>query len=122
MTGPSCPKCEKGGTGPHPNWCTRAMRFWRKVKRMPSGCWEWQGARSGSQGYGIMRLSKKRKVYSHRWSYEQVWGEVPKGRVVMHLCDNPACVRPAHLMAGTQYDNLHDAYRKGRMTRWGNLA
>ncbi len=34
---------------------------------------------------------------------------------VLHSCDNPPCVRPDHLFAGTQQDNALDASRKGRL-------
>ena len=39
-------------------------RFWRYVKKLPSGCWEWQGAR-GRQGYGSLRLpvAEIRRIY-----------------------------------------------------------
>jgi hypothetical protein len=39
---------------------------------------------------------------------------VPAGLHVMHACDNPQCVRPDHLSAGTRSDNMQDAVRKGR--------
>jgi hypothetical protein len=38
-----------------------------------------------------------------------------KTSLVMHSCDNKACIRPEHLSWGTQVLNLKDAYRKGRM-------
>ncbi len=37
------------------------------------------------------------------------------GKVVMHKCDNRACVNPEHLGLGTQSDNILDGYQKGRI-------
>jgi hypothetical protein len=109
----ACPKCERGGTGPHPSSCTPLMRFWRKVDATGDGCWEWQGASNGV-GYGMIRFTRTLRVYAHRWIYEQLHGPIQSGHVIMHLCDNPRCVRPAHLRAGTQAENMQDMVRKGR--------
>ena len=32
----------------------------------------------------------------------------------MHLCDNPRCVNPNHLQAGSQFENVWDAITKKR--------
>jgi len=34
--------------------------------------------------------------------------------VIMHICDNPACVNPAHLRIGSQQQNLEDMWAKAR--------
>lgn len=37
------------------------------------------------------------------------------GRVVRHMCDNPRCVRPDHLLIGTTQDNADDKARRRRV-------
>lgn len=83
-----------------------------------SGCWEWTGYRN-LQGYGqALRRDettcKYRPHQAHRLAYEFHCGPIPDGHVVMHKCDNPACINPAHLMTGTQAENLRDMSVKGR--------
>jgi hypothetical protein len=89
-----------------------AVRLERYTLRQPNGCWEWQGSRL-PQGYGILGI-KKRNHYAHRVSWEQHHGPIPPGMCVLHRCDNPPCLNPAHLFLGTQGDNMRDMAKKGR--------
>jgi HNH endonuclease len=50
----------------------------------------------------------------HQWVWEHHNGPIPKGKVVMHICDNPPCYRYEHLRLGTQAENLDDMRAKGR--------
>lgn len=79
-------------------------RFWKFVE-VTDGCWEWTGCRTGD-GYG--RFSRGRSegvVNAHRFVYEALVGEVPRGWHVDHLCRNSGCVRPEHLEAVTPREN-----------------
>jgi hypothetical protein len=90
-----------------------AERFWSKVERHKDGCWPWLGYVMPN-GYGKVGLPRSRKVVlAHRRAFELAHGRAPDG-VVMHSCDNRCCVNPAHLVEGTQGDNLRDMTAKGR--------
>lgn len=92
-----------------------AAGFWSRVERgAPEACWPWIGSRLPS-GYGRFYPAWKVGLYAHRFSWELANGrEVPEGLYVMHACDNPKCVNPAHLSVGTHSDNMRDAVSKGR--------
>lgn len=77
-----------------------------------SGCLIWTGT-IGAGGYGSIRVGGK-NAKAHRASWMAHRGEIPKGIMVLHKCDTPACINPDHLFLGTQRDNMHDALAKGR--------
>jgi hypothetical protein len=88
-------------------------RFWEKVKKnLITGCWEWQGYKT-KFGHGQFQTLAK-VDYAHRYSWQLVYGEIPKGLFVLHRCDNGCCVNPAHLYIGTQTDNIRDMVNRGR--------
>lgn len=86
-------------------------RFWSRVMKSDE-CWEWIGA-TNDAGYGQMNVSGK-CLYAHRMSYEIHRGSIVAGLCVLHRCDNPPCVNPAHLSLGTKRDNTQDMLAKGR--------
>lgn len=104
---------------------TLAERFWAKVNKdgpTPAHCpdlgpcWLWTGAKN-AKGYGSIGSSggrAGRNLYAHRVSWELHQGAIPNGLWVLHHCDNPPCINPAHLWLGTASDNMYDMTRKGR--------
>lgn len=89
-------------------------RFWNKVSvDAPSKCWEWKGTKS-PRGYGAIRVQRK-MISAHRFSWMINKGNIPDKLHVLHKCDNPSCVNPAHLFTGTHTDNMHDMRDKGRL-------
>lgn len=96
-------------------------RFWSKVAiARPDDCWLWQG-RVNNMGYGrftVYDMGEQRRYFAHRYSLA-LTGEFDPSLVVMHACDTPRCVNPAHLSQGTQLDNIRDALAKGRMNMAG---
>lgn len=55
-----------------------------------------------------------KKILAHRAAYISAKGEIPDGLRILHTCDTPACCNPAHLILGTQQDNIADMIKKGR--------
>ena len=89
-----------------------AERFRRSVSiGAPDECWEWQ--RSRVHGYGRIMVDG-RIVGAHRASYILHKGPIPDGLHVRHTCDNPPCVNPAHLILGTNADNVADKVARRR--------
>lgn len=52
--------------------------------------------------------------YAHRISYLINKGNIKKGLLICHHCDNPPCVNPDHLFQDTCKGNNNDARAKGR--------
>ena len=76
--------------------------------------------RGGKIGAGYGWLGRHRRLL-HRWVWEQVYGPIPAGQVILHRCDNPPCFRLDHLRVGTKAENTADMMAKGR-DRHGSLA
>ncbi len=83
-----------------------------KGKLMPSGCIEWQFAKS-KYGYGMISFHNK-VIPANRLMLILLHGLPETKSVAMHLCDNPPCINPDHLRWGSHKDNTQDMMKKNR--------
>ena len=100
-------------------------RLYRNViKDSKTDCWEWQGGINNSgPGYGMIRDNDiKGMRTTHRVSYEIANGSIPKGKCVLHKCDNTLCVNPDHLWCGTRLENTRDMIQKKRHNHFGSRS
>ena len=82
----------------------------------PDGCWPKAGHHDNN-GYPVIKVDgKKRRANRVSW-------ELANGRAlldtewVLHRCDNPACINPAHLFLGDARANSDDKVAKGRQAK-----
>lgn len=105
----------------------RVSYFWSQVDKngpahpvLGTPCWTWIGGSHAEFGYGLIRWrnapghENRPLLRAHRVAWEIAEGPVPDGLHVLHRCDNPPCVCPAHLFLGTDADNTADMMAKGR--------
>ncbi len=87
-----------------PYFAVPIVRFAKKIEvDALSGCWQWVGALNGG-GYGGFDGTT-----SHRFIYEYLFGEIPDGLDLDHLCRNRKCCSPFHLEAVTRLENIRRA-------------
>jgi hypothetical protein len=93
-------------------------RFWAQVEKTDT-CWLWSGA-TDRDGYGVFsaNLYEKNIKKAHRFSLSLATAApLDTMLVVLHACDNPRCVNPAHLSIGTPQKNMQDRAAKGRANK-----
>ncbi|MEG3836722.1 HNH endonuclease [Microcoleus sp. MON2_D6] len=93
------------------NFTTVSPNFLGEIQ--DSGCIIFSGGKDG-QGYGRYWKNGKLKSVTRAVLAEKLGYELPTSMDACHTCDNPSCINPEHLWAGTRTQNLLDASKKGR--------
>jgi hypothetical protein len=93
-------------------------RFWAKVEKRSEGeCWPWRGTVL-PKGYPRLKVAR-RQFLATRLALHFAGRPISTGQYACHSCDNPRCVNPAHLFAGSHSANMLDMYAKGRRRQDG---
>lgn len=99
--------------------CSIAYKARKKSAPASNGCIVWTGTKN-HLGYGLIEytdeVTKKRHCLPiHRAIYMIVNNiHLSRHELVLHKCDNRACINDKHLFKGTQKDNMQDMIAKGR--------
>jgi hypothetical protein len=85
----------------------------RTIPEPNSGCVLWTKG-GDKDGYGKLMFNGKHRR-AHTVVFELAFGPIPKGHLIQHACDTPACCKLSHLSLGTPLSNMRDKVTKGRL-------
>ena len=94
-----------------PRSSTQGQRL-KEAVMTKTACINYDGCRN-TCGYG-WRTFRGKQMNASRAAWIELFGDVPKGKQVLHHCDNRACINIKHLYLGTIQDNMRDRASRGR--------
>lgn len=77
-----------------------------------NGCWICT-SHANENGYPWARMHVKDLIHRHVYRLKTGNWDID-GIVIRHTCDNPRCINPDHLIAGTHADNVRDRVERNR--------
>ena len=91
-------------------------RIIRRAVDLGGDCWGFPGTKTGSKKlrYPTVSVNGKTRTISRLFLGWKLGAELPPDQQACHTCDNPNCINPDHLFAGTLIENRLDMYKKGR--------
>lgn len=92
-------------------WPSLGDRLFERIVQpeTPLECWRWAAHINKVSGY-----AQTGSGYAHRAIYEVIFGPIPDGLQLDHLCQNRWCVNPYHLEPVTCRENLRRAGTVGK--------
>lgn len=94
---------------------TEHRRLWAKVDASQGGsaCWTWSASKN-RWGYPQFSVGGRQTNASRYVLAEKLGRDMLPGEQALHSCDNPGCMNPSHLRAGSSADNMRDKTIRGR--------
>lgn len=83
------------------------------LEKQENGCIKCISHCTDKDGYTRIKYKGKHERL-FRVIYMLKYGDIPKGMVIRHKCDNPYCCNIEHLEIGTPKDNVRDMIERGR--------
>lgn len=83
------------------------------LEEQKNGCMKCLSHCSDEDGYTRIKYNGKHERL-FRVLYQQKYGQIPKGLVLRHLCNNAWCCNVEHLKPGTYKENAEDMVACGR--------
>ena len=83
------------------------------LEKQTNGCMKCISHCCDSDGYTRIRYNGKHERL-FRVIYIEEHGDIPKGMLIRHKCDNPWCCNIEHLEIGTPKDNVRDMIERHR--------
>lgn len=84
--------------------------FWSRVQKLgPNECWPWLGTK---RKHGPVFCSNLKTYFANRFCYRLIFGEIPKGKDVLHTCNNRYCLNPSHLRLGRRPKTVPSLFRR----------
>jgi len=81
-------------------------------------CWNCTSHQRDSNGYPKYSVANK-DCFMHRVLFVEYYNiiNLPRKVLIRHICDNPRCINPSHLLPGSHRDNMEDMVERGRSAR-----
>ncbi len=93
------------------------LKFLVDVLSSGNDCLGWMGSQK-CHGYGSIQLGTGWREYAHRFIYKQVYGPIPTGCEIDHICGVTLCVNPHHLEAVPHSLNIARGKARRALERW----
>lgn len=79
-----------------------------------NGCMVAEGHNCDRYGYPRISYAHGKRKLIAKFIYESIYGPWEDGKVMRHTCNNRACINPAHIIPGTQKENMMDRTAIGK--------